>query len=135
MKDLQCLKAEKQKKVDSLITNCGMFFAFSNKQFTENKTPLKDGEKYVDIGAGGFIPKFSIPVWEKGIEEIENWFKSEIKRSNLREDLIKNALLNYECFYSGDIEDALQDLSSDYTLEEVTEVYNKQLNEGIYENW
>jgi hypothetical protein len=123
MKDLQALKAEKQKKVDLLITNCGMFFAFSNQQFTENKTPLKDGKK------------FSIPVWENGIDEIEKWFKSEIKESNLREELIKNELNNYECFYTGDIEDALQSLGNDYTLEEVYDVYKKQLNEGVYDNW
>lgn len=43
----------KQDKVNKLLEDCGVIWAFSNAQFDKNK---KDGQKYVSIGAGGFVP-------------------------------------------------------------------------------
>jgi len=44
-KTLHEIKAEKETKVSELIKKCLMFFAFSNEQFAENKTPLQEGEE------------------------------------------------------------------------------------------
>jgi len=38
----QNIKKEKEAKTSLLIKKCKMFFAFSNKQFEENKTDLKE---------------------------------------------------------------------------------------------
>lgn len=57
MKNFQTLKEEKQKRINQAVAESKMFFAFSDEQFEENKTPLKEGEKYARIGAGGFMPR------------------------------------------------------------------------------
>lgn len=123
MKSLGQIKTEKQAKVDQLFKDCGLFFAFSNEQFHANKTPLKEGEKYVHIGAGGYLPKGQVDNFTKGMAEIEKWFKAEIKENKARKDLIVYELNNYECMYTGDIEPALAALGEGFTKEEVWGVY------------
>ena len=65
MKNYPEIRQVAEVKRTELYTNCGLFFAFSNEQFTENKTPLKEGEKYVSIGAGGYLPNFFFSIWQK----------------------------------------------------------------------
>ena len=78
------IKAEKEKRWDDLITESSIFFAFSDKQFHENKTPLQEGEKYVSIGAGGYIPKSKLKQFEDGIKTINKWYKAAIKENKQR---------------------------------------------------
>lgn len=101
-----------------------MFFAFSNEQFAENKTPLKEGEKYVSLGAGAYLPKGSVDKYISGIKEIEKWYKTTIKENKVRSENILYELCNHEAFYTCDIEDTLLALGSDYTQDEVQAVYN-----------
>ena len=63
-------KQIKEKMMSSLLESCGVFFAFSNKQFDENKTPLKEGEKYVSIDNGGYMPKSNLIAFKIGLAEI-----------------------------------------------------------------
>jgi hypothetical protein len=46
-------KAEKQKKVDALLSRCEAIFAFSSEQLNENR---KEGYTYINCGAGLLIP-------------------------------------------------------------------------------
>ena len=135
MKNLKTLKQEKQKKCDALATECQIFFAFSNQQLAENKVPLEDGDKYVYLGSGAFMPKSKVQIYKDGIAKIDSEFKKELKENKLRKQLIATELVNYECYYSGDITDCLESLGKDFTEEEVMEVYNEQLNNGVYDNW
>lgn len=121
MKNIQELKKEEQEKISSLLKDCGVFFAFSDKQFHENKTPLKEGEEYVSIGSGGYMPNSNAKAYLEGFEEIVKWFESEAKKVE-REHIIYE-LNNYECFYTGDLEDAFSALP--YSQERITEVYNE----------
>jgi hypothetical protein len=57
-----------------------MFFAFSTEQFNESKTPIKEGEKYLSLGAGAYMPESSAKRWISGSKEINNWYKSEVKK-------------------------------------------------------
>lgn len=133
MKNLSEIKEEKQLKIDTLIKETQMFFAFSWKQFSENKTPLKKGEKYVGIGAGAYIPKGNLDLYIKGIEEIEKTFKAELKKSKqLRYDHIKYELSNYEAYYTRDISDTLEALGGDYTKKEVWKVFKENDNSLDY---
>jgi len=118
---------QEQKHTD-LFNKCGLFFAFSNEQFTENKTPLKEGEKYVSIGAGGYLPKGNVKMFKDGMKDIKKWYKDEIKagKAELRKAKIVYELSNYESYYTGDITDALQALGNDYTEAEVMAIYNEQ---------
>jgi hypothetical protein len=125
MTTIQELKQQQTIKHSELFKECSLFFAFSNEQFTENKTPLQEGEKYVSIGAGGYLPKSKLPLLDKGLKEIKNWYKSEVKKSKNWESEILYELNNYECFYVNDITDAYNVLKDRYSLKQVQTVYYK----------
>lgn len=94
MKNFQELKDEKQNKVTALIDQCGMFFAFNDEQFNESKTPLQEGEKYISLGFGCYLPNSQVKNWIDGNDNIDNWFKSEIKSNKARRDHIIYELAN-----------------------------------------
>lgn len=120
------IKREKQAKIDALLNECKVFWAFSDTQFQGNKTPLQEGEKYVSIGAGGYLPKSESEKLKQGFTDIEKWYKEAIKDSKARKKLIAYELSNYEAFYTGDIDDALNGLGANFTREEVMEVYDSE---------
>lgn len=128
----QELKQEQQKKYNDLFDKVGIFWAFNEKQFNEGKEkyPLAEGEKYVDIGGGGFIRKSKLKELEAGTKAIRLWFQSENKKLKAdrkkREQAVLYELSNYEAFYTGDISDAYDVLKEQgYTREEVRAVYRK----------
>lgn len=123
MKTIQQIKKEKQEKYNRLLTECGVFFAFSDEQFQKNKTPLQEGEKYASIGAGGYMPKSKADALKNGMKLIEREHKEAIKSSKQRKENILYELHNHEAFYTGDIEDTLSALDSSYSAAEVMEVY------------
>jgi len=123
--NLHELKTQKEEKVSELIKYCKMFFAFSNQQFDENKTELKEDEKYIHIGAGAYMPKSNLDLYLKGIETINKWYADEVKKTKNGENEILYELNNYECFYTGDISDAYEVLKNRYTIEQINVVYNK----------
>ena len=93
----------------------GVFFAFNNDQFIESISQLKDkkllldNEKVAPIGAGGYIPSKNLNTFLSECKKIEKWYKFQVKElKDLKKDLILHELKNFECFYSGDILDALE---------------------------
>lgn len=127
MNTLHEIKAERQKRTDTLLNECLVFFAFSNEQFTANKTPLQDGEKYVSIGAGGYMPKSKADLLSQGFKDIDKWYKAAIKSvKGLRYANIAYELANHEAYYTGEITDTLQALGSGYTAKEVWGVWYKE---------
>lgn len=102
-----------------------MFFAFSNEQFQQNKTPLQEGEKYVSLGAGAYLPKSKVEIYIKGTKSIDEWFKSTVKSNKLKTANILYELNNHEAFYTNDLESTLSTLGEDYTEEEVRKVFNE----------
>ena len=122
---IQEIRKEREAKQSKLIEECRVFFAFSNKQFDEGKTPLQEGEKYVSMGMGGYIPRNSVQAYIDGMKRIEKEYKQSIKDNKQREALILYELHNHEAFYTGNIEDVKNVLGEDYTYEEVKNVYNK----------
>lgn len=125
------LKIEKEQKVSQLMKDSLLFFAFSNDQFRENKTPLQEGEKYVHIGAGGYLPKGKLDSFLDGMEQINKWYKDAIQSNKLREANILHELINHESFYIGDIEDAMSALGEGYTKEEVKKVYDENYQQQL----
>jgi hypothetical protein len=128
--DYQNIKKEKEKMTTELFEKCGVFFAFSDKQFDENKTPLKEGEKYVSIGGGGYMPKGSIKAFEEGMKAINSYGKQKVKKGNLQETEILYELQNHECFYTGDISDVVDLFEGTYTVKQIRDVYNKYREEN-----
>lgn len=131
MKSIHELKNEKQSKMDALMKACRVFFAFSDQQFDEGKTPLQEGEKYVRLMAGGFIPRNSVKDFTEGIKAIEKWYKDAVKENKMRKENIIYELSNHESWYTYDLEPALQALGEDYTREEVSKVFNDEREKQI----
>lgn len=125
----QSIRDHAQKKYQELSDKCHLFWAFSQEQFNEGKAkhPLQPGEKYVAIGAGGYMPKRFLDTWIEGTKVIDRWRKSEIKRAKA-EEVILYELNNYEAFYTGDIDDAMEVLADHYTRDEVMAVYKANVN-------
>jgi hypothetical protein len=119
------IKKQKEANFNKLITDCKVFFAFSNEQFAKNKTPLQEGEKYISIGAGGYMPKSMVDAFRAGSKQIEKDYKEAIKAHKQRKENILYELNNHEAFYTNDIEETLEALGSDYTRSEVMEVFKK----------
>ena len=128
--EYQNIKKEKEKMTTELLEKCGVFFAFSDKQFDENKTPLKEGEKYVSIRGGGYMPKGSIKAFEEGMKAINSYGKQKVKKGNLQETEILYELQNHECFYTGDISDVVDLFEGTYTVKQIRDVYNKYREEN-----
>ena len=121
------LREEREAKHTALFNSCGLFWAFSDEQFAKNKTPLQEGEKYVSIGGGGYVPKLSVDKLEKGLAEVDAWFKEATKDAAVRKALIAYELNNHEAFYTYDMEPTLSALGEDYTEEEVNAVFKEML--------
>lgn len=129
--DLHELKQLQEQKLTEIFTNNRVFWAFSNEQFTKNKTPLNEGEKYVSIGAGGYMPKGSLESFNSAMDEWNKWFKTQVKENKLREKQIAYELANHEAYYTGDIEDTMSALGEGFTEEEVWAVYRKNHEEWV----
>lgn len=115
---------KREKDVNTLIKSIGMFFAFSNEQFEQNKTPLKEGEKYIDIGMGGYIPKGNLDQYITGMNAIDDEFKNAMKDKKARRDHIAYELNNHEAYYTRSIESTMESLGEDFTREEVLTVFD-----------
>jgi hypothetical protein len=115
---------KKQADTNALFTECQVFWAFSQKQFDENKTPLLDGEKYVEIGAGGYMPKSNVDKLIAGMKKINNDFKQAMQDDEARKAHIKYQLNNHEAYYTHSIESTLDALGEDFTREEVLSVFD-----------
>lgn len=129
--EIQEIKQQKEDKVSQLIKDCSMFFAFSNEQFDKNKTPLQEGEKYVSLGAGCYMPKGNVEKWIAGTKEIDKWYRDTVKANKQRKANILYELLNHEAFYTNDIDDTVEALGSDYTPAEVLEVFRAERKKGV----
>ncbi len=126
---IEDLKVNKQNSVDALITECNIFFAFSNEQLEEGikNTPLTEGDKFVSIGSGGYMPKSKVNQFTEGMEQINKTFNKAVKSSKeLRYKHIAYELANHEAYYTGSIDDTMDSLGGKYTRAEVLKVYQKE---------
>ena len=122
MKNLQDYQEEKQ---TALFNKTKAFFAFGTKQFDEQKQP---NTKYVNCGAGLVCPKGQEKILVDGLTEIhQNAIKEDIAE-NGTEAIIRRELYNYECFYTGDISDAVSRLADyDIKVSQIQSVYRQEL--------
>lgn len=119
------IKKESENKLSELFKECRVFFAFSNEQFAENKTELKENEEYVSLGMGGYLPNTSVKNYIQGLKDITAQEKEKIKEFNLEKSEILYELQNHEAFYTGDIEDTYFALNEKYTHEQIWKVYRE----------
>ena len=70
MKEIHEIRAEREDRMTALFNKVGLFFAFSNEQFEKNKTPLREGEEYVTVQGGGYMPKGNVDELKRGWDEL-----------------------------------------------------------------
>jgi hypothetical protein len=124
--NLQEIREEKTKRVNQLLEDCRMFFAFSNEQFEKNKTHLKEGEKYVHYSSGSYLPNTEIENYDLGYKEIEKWAAKAHIENNTKDAHILYELNNYECFYSGDLD--MAKIVLPYSIADIQRVYHANKN-------
>ena len=110
-------------KQSVLFSETGTFFAFSNKQYKEK---AKSDVAYVSLGSGMITPKDNA---NKVIEQLHKIYHDAIKEDleeNGEEAIIIRELENHECWYVGNIEDAVEKLK-DYpiTEDDINHVFSK----------
>ena len=109
------------KAISAVLEKHGAYFAFSKKQFEEKQV---EGVKYVTDGSGMVCPKENYEQLVKEMLEIyEEGVKQDIAENGLTA-IVKRELANYECYYTNDIEDAVDALESyGITHEQVLTVF------------
>lgn len=119
---MKYLQDYKKAKTTVLLNSTGAFFAFNAKQFNEAKQP---DTKYLNCGAGLICPKDNKQTLINGLTRIHEGAIQEDIAENGIKAIIRRELYNHECFYTGDITDALVKLNGyDITNEQVREIYN-----------
>lgn len=118
---MKTLNSYTSDKISAAMEKHGAYFAFSKTQFEEKQV---EGVKYVSDGSGMVCPKEN---YNQLIEEMNEIYAEGVKQDIAENGLtaiIKRELANYECYYTGDIEDAV-DALEDYgvTYEQVLTVF------------
>lgn len=114
----------KFEKKDFDFASHGVFFAFSQEQFDKSKIDWLD---YVSAWMWMFLPKETA---KETLEAYRQHNENEKKR-RIEEVWLKNIILceldNHECYYTGDIEDAMETLEHyGATREQVMQVFKNK---------
>ena len=118
-----------EKPQTELFKKTGTFFAFSDKQFEEQKVK---GIKYVSLGSGMITPSKNA---NKVIETLSKIHQKAVKqdlKENGKYQVILRELLNHEAFYTGEIEDTIHALEGykSITEDDISQIFSK--NWGKY---
>lgn len=97
-----------QEQQTQLFNRLGVFFAFSQKQFDEQKV---EGVEYVSaLGMGDVVPKQNVAELRQELARIHREGRAKELAEKGIDKIIEEHLSNYECFYTGDISDAMESL-------------------------
>lgn len=113
MNNYQELKKKQQAEIDEFPFGA----AFNKEQFEEmrQKLPLREGEKYVSLGAGVFVRKNDIPAMEEMFARHKKERSDLIKQNKQAKknafDMFVTEMLNHECGYTGRYNEALEALN------------------------
>ena len=109
------------------------FFSVDKKDLLEevqalkDKGVLKEGEKVSSLPYNLFVPSKFV---EDYLKEFDQVFNQDVKKDleeNGIDKIIIRELYNYECFYTGDIDDALSALKPyEVTTDQVQKLYVKE---------
>ncbi len=112
-----------EQKITKAMDKAGAFFAFGDEQLNKK---IKKGIEYVGLGVGLICPKNTARELVINLKKTQEEGREQDKRENGKEKIILRELLNYEAFYTGEIEDTADALKFyNFTQGEIIEVYNK----------
>ena len=128
MKYLSELMEDKQ---TLLFNKTKTFFAFSNEQLEEGKKKHNiKNTKLVSMGGGMICPKENAETLSQGLKKIYNDSILEDIQLHTINRIVLRELANYECFYTGDISDCVENLR-DYpgiSKKLIVKIFNKNYN-------
>ena len=110
-----------EEKNSATFKKYGLFFAFSDKQFEENKTPLEEGDTYVSYGGGGYCPKNKFKDLSSEFDKNIAWMEEQTKL--FPKEAIGYELGNHECYYTGDIEIVINIFHNVFSPKLILETY------------
>lgn len=134
MSNFQSVSAVK-KENDDRMSECfekhGVFFAFSNEQLSKGmkKIGVEKREEVQSLGGGMICKADSVVNFIADFKELQKQHTKNLLEKVGVDNLIRHELLNYECYYSHDLEDAIEVLKG----HGITDV--KHINKIFQEEW
>jgi|TARA_Y100000310_G_scaffold345581_1_gene466891 hypothetical protein len=121
---MKYLKDYTEDKLTALFNKTNTIFAFSMKQFNEQK---KKGIKYVNMGMGMLTDKRYVEKLRGGLDKIyKDGMAQDIKENGL-EKIILRELANHEAYYTGEIDDTFEAIKSyGVTKEQIWKMYHNK---------
>jgi hypothetical protein len=116
-----------QKRISKILEKHKVFFAFSGLQLVAGLKKINEKKENVtSLGSGQILPKANVSAYLDEMLEASGWFNNEVKKLDAN-SVIRYELNNYECYYTGDITDAL-DVLKNYglTSDQVSAVYHNK---------
>ena len=105
------------------MDEAGAFFAFSNKQFDEQK---KDNTQYLDLGAGLICPENTTNKLMASLENIIKYGIEQDIKENGKQAIIRRELDNHEANYTGEIDDTVNALTDyNFSIEDIIKEFKK----------
>ena len=124
-------KEDYSKRYNEELNKTGIFFAFSNEQFHQNKIPKEaQDNEFISCGMGMFIHKSNKSNLDHFFEITEKELKKELLSKTTIEEMIQYELINQECYYTEEPFEII-DLIKDYYQETPEEEIKKKI-ETIY---
>lgn len=124
-----------QQAQTEMFNELGVFFAFSNEQFEEGLIKvrkngiLNKGEKLTRFSNlnGMFAPSKNAKEVVERLKKIQIEGRKKDIAENGKEKIIERELHNHECFYTGDITDAVDKVKNyGYTYDDVLKIYREK---------
>ena len=101
------------KMINNVLKTNGAFFAFSNKQFEENK---KEGVMYCKLYGGMIAPKENVKTILKGLEEAQKkGIKEDMKEHTIKQIVFRDCA-NFELQFSYDGLNEIKEALNDYPI-------------------
>ncbi len=124
MKYLSNYIEEAQTKV---MREYGGFWAFSDKQFKEQKAEDLKAEDYRHLFGGLMCPKDNAKNLLDGLDEVVQKGIQQDIEENGKDNIIKRELANHEAYYSGSIESTEEALKGyEFTREDILKIYKEE---------
>lgn len=134
-------KEEYENKYNEELHKTGVFWAFGNQQFDENKTHKEaSNNEYRSIGFGGYIHESNLEKYRNFHNKIVPKLKKEFTDKINIDDLIEYELENHECYYTGDWQEIIDIIENYYTkkrysrnevIKHIEQVYKKNYNQKM----